>query len=66
MTTISATCKNCNKVEEAVVESSALFAYNQGELVQNAFPEMSPADREFYFKSGLCGDCFNAMFGFPL
>lgn len=30
--------------------------------VQDVFPDWSPADRELYFMSGVCGKCWDAMF----
>ena len=36
--------------------------YNEGELLQNAFPNLSKADRE-YFKSGITDEEWKEMFG---
>lgn len=33
-------------------------------LIQDAFPELSPADREL-IKTGICGDCFTEIHGHP-
>jgi hypothetical protein len=55
-------CKMCNRTETVEVLGSSLWKYDQGAHVQDAFPSLSDADREFLFLSGICGECFDKLF----
>jgi len=50
--------KDLNITDEQVV------AYVNGELLQNAFPHLSKADREFY-KTGITDEEWREMSGIP-
>ena len=60
--TVEAVCHSCGKRDAVTIEGAALFAFNNGELVQVAFPQLTASEREFFFKSGMCGKCWNEMF----
>lgn len=59
--TILFTCPICGHEHELTVNFEQYLAYQSGELVQDAFPHMSPTDRE-RFISGLCPDCQKKIF----
>jgi hypothetical protein len=44
------------------VTEAQLKAYDQGALLQNAFPNLTPGQREF-IKTGITDQEFNEMFG---
>lgn len=54
-------CPMCGKYHMITVELEQYLKYQSGELVQDAFPHMSPSDRE-RFISGLCPDCQKKIF----
>lgn len=59
--TTSFVCPMCNTYHTLTVELEQYLNYLNGELVQDAFPHMSPTDRE-RFISGLCPDCQKKIF----
>ena len=59
--TILFTCPICGHEHELIVNFEQYLTYQSGELVQDAFPHMSPTDRE-RFISGLCPDCQKKIF----
>lgn len=54
-------CPMCGKYHMITVELEQYLEYQSGALVQDAFPHMSPTDRE-RFISGLCPDCQKKIF----
>ncbi len=58
---INKTCKICLDEKEVEVSGPAFIAWHKGELIQDAMPEISAADRELLV-SGVCGTCFDKMF----
>lgn len=54
-------CPNCGKEYHVVGSTSGYEAYKNGALIQNAFPELPPEERELLV-SGICNDCWNEMF----
>lgn len=65
LVTIEFRCPVCGKIHYLEdVDYEALEAWQNGELIQNAFPDMSPADRE-KFLTGYCEDCQNRIFAEP-
>lgn len=54
-------CPTCKNQEKIRVKGEDLFAYNQGKHVQQAFPYLTPAQRERLI-TGICGKCFDDMF----
>lgn len=54
-------CPMCGKYHTLTVDIKEYYDYQSGALVQDAFPHMSPTDRE-RFISGLCPDCQKKIF----
>lgn len=52
--------RECGTTEVLTVNGTDLFAYNQGELIQNAFPYLTPAQRDRLIH-GLCEPCFDRL-----
>lgn len=44
------------------ITSEQIRKYESGEMIQNAFPNLSPSEREFY-KTGYTDDDWKALFG---
>ena len=59
--TASFVCPMCNTYHTLTVELEQYLNYQAGGLVQEAFPDMSPTDRE-RFLSGFCPDCQEEIF----
>jgi hypothetical protein len=55
-------CKWCGKISELVVPESGLEAYNNGEFIQVAFPELNADQREM-LKTSICIECWSKIFG---
>ena len=47
----------CVVKSQVSVKQEEYIAWQQGELIQNAMPSLSPADRELLM-TGMCDDCF--------
>lgn len=52
---------NCEGEKEITVNGPDLFMYNQGALIQTAFPYLSVDDRERLL-SGHCPSCWDKLF----
>jgi len=57
---INKTCPGCQKSYTIAMPVEGLRRYQQGELIQNAFPELSAEYREM-FMTGICGACWKKM-----
>lgn len=55
-------CTKCHKSEIITVDGPDLFKYNQGAHAQEAFPELSAAQREMLCVSAFCGPCWDKTF----
>lgn len=53
---IDTICPFCGQITSVAVEEKALIAYENGALVQDAFPNLSAGEREALI-SGLCDKC---------
>ena len=62
MTKLWATCNRCKGQVEMQVQAEDYEAWENGELIQNAMPYLTPDEREVLI-SGTCGPCFDRMFG---
>ena len=62
MVSVSATCTLCADIQHIDVPMRDYLAWRHGEFVQNAFHYLTPAEREFFFQSRICGDCWDNMF----
>ena len=50
-------CKFCNKEVVITVDEEDIKKYENGALIQDAFPYLTPDEREIMI-SGMCGDCW--------
>jgi hypothetical protein len=57
-------CVVTGKEVKVTVKAEDLFRYRQGAYAQDAFPYLSPADREFLI-SGMSGEGWDMTFGSP-
>ena len=57
-------CPMCKKEHFIEVDAFEYLEFEAGKFVQDAFPELSAAEREL-IKGGVCGECWNKMFGSP-
>lgn len=55
-------CPFCGKVTTLNVPADGFIAWQNGSLVQSAFPDLSAEDREVLI-SGICRNCQNNIFG---
>ena len=55
-------CMNCGENDGIVVDYDAYQLWQNGAYIQDAFPEMTPDEREF-LKTGIHPECWTAMFG---
>ena len=55
-------CPFCGKAHEVLVNEEDYLNWDDGELVQNAFPYLSADEREMLI-SGICPTCWDSMFG---
>lgn len=55
--TLARPCPICGKTNEVVVRAADYKAWQAGVLAQNAFPYLSPDEREMLI-SGICGRCW--------
>tara|TARA_Y100000034_G_scaffold9382_1_gene10058 strand:- start:615 stop:815 length:201 start_codon:yes stop_codon:yes gene_type:complete len=62
MTKLWATCNRCKGQVEMQVQAEDYEAWENGELIQNAMPYLSADEREVLI-SGMCGPCFDNLFG---
>ena len=61
-TKITRTCPFCKGLTELMVPARGYRLWEEGELIQNALPELSATDREVLI-SGICPDCQSDFFG---
>lgn len=55
-------CPRCHKVIELPIKEVELLAWNPNEqFVQEAFPELTPGQREMLL-SGICEECWSILF----
>lgn len=58
---VSVACAYCLEVHTFECDTKGVVAWQAGELIQNALPELSADERELMI-SGTCGDCWDEMF----
>ena len=58
---VSVGCVYCLEVHTFECSTSGFDAWQAGELIQNALPELSADQRELMI-SGTCGKCWDKMF----
>ena len=59
---IPAQCIKCNDIHLIIADSEDVKQWVNGALIQDAMPYLSPDEREILI-SGICGMCFERMFG---
>ena len=60
--TFTAQCVVTGEPHSVTVKGADLFKYNRGEYIQDAFPYLTPGDREFLM-SGVSPKGWSMMFG---
>ena len=55
-------CRNCGETKTLEIPKTGWESWKAGELIQNAMPQLSCADRELLI-SGTCGKCWDEMYG---
>lgn len=58
---VTGPCYSCGKEVSVACEPTDLERWRNGGFVQDCFPYLGPAEREFLL-SGICGACWNDMF----
>jgi len=58
---VAVACRVCQQITTIDVDGDGYLAWLNGELIQNAMPEVSQEDRELLISS-TCDDCFCEMF----
>jgi len=54
-------CRVCHKDRSVDVPVEGYLRWRSGELIQDALPSLSLAERELFI-SGTCGECWDRMF----
>jgi uncharacterized protein YqfB (UPF0267 family) len=58
---VAVPCVKCNELNEIHANLEGFVSWQQGELIQNALPELSVDQRELLI-SGICPKCWDEMF----
>jgi len=60
---VTVKCSHCGReFSKKFEDEKVLRVLLHGELVQDVFPELSADDRELFFISQICGDCWDEIF----
>lgn len=59
---ITKACTQCGKEFVIEFEYEDFVKWQNGAMIQDAFPYLTPAEREFAFLTGICGECFDNLF----
>ena len=62
ITHLTETCRKCGAIDSFLVEAQDLHDWKSGKLIQDALGYLS-VDRRELLITGLCGKCFDDMFG---
>lgn len=61
---VTAECRVCKREYQIMVPRGGYNMWAKGRMhIQDAMPQVSADDREL-LKSGICGRCFDKMFGY--
>ena len=60
--TVIVGCIKCAEAQHITVGHADLDAWQGGKSIQNAMPYLSADDREILI-SGICGECFDKIYG---
>lgn len=55
-------CTQCKRSVEVPATEEQITRWRGGELIQRAIPNITADQREILM-SGICGECFDAVFG---
>lgn len=55
-------CTQCKTVATISITAAEIRRWRGGEYIQNVKPDLSPEQRELLI-SGICGPCFDRLFG---
>ena len=58
---VAVPCRLCNEAKDLTVNIEGFIAWQGGELIQNALPELDADQRELLI-SGICPKCWEQMF----
>ena len=58
---VAVPCRSCKEVTDLTVNIEGFIAWQGGELIQNALPELDADQRELLI-SGICPKCWEQMF----
>ena len=61
-TIVAVDCIRCKERQHITTKTEDLDSWENGELIQNAMPYLTADEREVLI-SGVCGTCFDNMFG---
>ena len=61
MITIYTQCPYCGKETPITVDEKEYLKWQSGELIQNAMPLLTPAEREMLI-TGICQECWDEMY----
>ncbi len=59
---VTVKCPHCGQQFSKEFDTTKVNRVMAGELVQDVFPELSADDRELFFISHICGDCWDEIF----
>ena len=59
---VTVKCPHCGQQFSREFDTTKVNRVMAGELVQDVFPELSADDRELFFISHICGDCWDELF----
>ena len=59
---ISAECVKCLSFHATAIDPQDLVDWLRGTYIQDAFVTLDAGERDFYFQSGYCDACWDAMF----
>jgi hypothetical protein len=62
-TQLKVTCPDCRNVSELEVSTPALQMWQRGDLIQDAFPQLTPFHREQLI-TGYCDPCWQKMWAY--
>ena len=58
---VAVPCRQCKEATDLTVNIEGFIAWQGGELIQNALPELNADQRELLI-SGICPKCWEQMF----
>ena len=58
---VAVPCRSCQQVTDLQVDLEGFVKWQQGELIQNALPELDADQRELLI-SGTCPTCWDELF----